>query len=137
MAQVIAFDFGLSRIGVALGNTILKIPHPLTTVTGLNNYAKLDQIDELISKWQPEYFIVGMPEPRNDNALLIKSIQRFARRVAHRNRLTYHFIDEGFSSCEAAGKLLDLEIYGLKQKPYLDAQAACVILQRYFEIGLR
>lgn len=131
--QIIAFDFGANRIGVSLGNTLLKIAHPLGIITGKNNYEKLDQIDELIKKWQPNHFVVGMPSTRDDNILLIKSINRFARRVAHRNKLTHSFINEDFSSNEAVETLDELDIHGIGQKEYLDTFAACVILQRYFE----
>ena len=82
-----AFDFGLERIGVAIGNTLLKIPHPLITITGKNKYLKLEQIEVLVDKWQPSLFIVGMPiiqdgaEAINlmQKEQLINSIKNFKR----------------------------------------------------------
>ncbi len=40
---VMAFDFGLSRIGVAIANTLLKIPHPVECITGKNKFEKFEK----------------------------------------------------------------------------------------------
>ena len=58
--SVLAFDFGAKRIGVANGDLSLRIAHPLTTIEGANNEAKLDAIGALVSEWRPVLFVVGI-----------------------------------------------------------------------------
>ena len=57
-----AFDFGMSRIGVAIGDSVLQIPHPVVVITGKNKFEKFAKIQQLVDKWHPELFVVGIPE---------------------------------------------------------------------------
>lgn len=57
-----AFDFGMTRIGVAVGDSVLRIPHPIAVVSGKNKFEKFAKIKDLVDKWQPTLFIVGIPE---------------------------------------------------------------------------
>ena len=144
-----AFDFGLQRIGVAIGNTILKIPHPLITITGDNKYAKLEQIGDLISEWKPQVLIVGIPisNINQDSSVyldvnlvnlqkrqLIDSINNFKRMLFNKFNLEVILINEEYSSSMA-----EIQLYeqGIKSKDHLnklDQLAACNILQTYFTI---
>ena len=135
-----AFDFGLERIGVAIGNTLLKIPHPLITITGKNKYLKLEQIEVLVDKWQPSLFIVGMPiiqdgaEAINlmQKEQLINSIKNFKRMLQNKFGLEVMFINEEYSSSLAEGQLYEQGISSKSHKGKLDQLAACSILQTYF-----
>lgn len=130
---IMAFDFGEARIGVAIGNTLLKIAHPVTTITGRNKFEKLDKIAKLIDEWKPKYLVVGIPAKREDNALLISAITRFANRLQHRFKLALSFINEDYTSSIASRKLTEQSIHGIAQKGKLDQLAACGILQAYFD----
>ena len=52
-ATVLAFDFGTRRIGVAVGNTLLRVARPLTTIAGEANAARFAAVAALIGEWQP------------------------------------------------------------------------------------
>ncbi|MDQ5920277.1 MAG: putative pre6S rRNA nuclease [Pseudomonadota bacterium] len=130
---VMAFDFGETRIGVAVGNTLLKIPHPLSTITGHNKFDKFAKIAKLIATWQPSLLVVGMPTNLdNDKQLLINSITRFRNRLQHNFKLPVDFINEDYTSSTAGAQLLEQGINGVKQKHKLDGLAACAILQAFF-----
>jgi len=58
---VLGFDFGLKRIGVAVGNTLLKQAQPLTIISEATNDAKFAAIAGLVQEWQPSLCIVGLP----------------------------------------------------------------------------
>lgn len=58
---VLGFDFGEKRIGVAVGDTLLKLAHPLLTIETEENAAKFAQIEALLNEWQPALLIVGLP----------------------------------------------------------------------------
>ena len=83
---IMAFDFGEARIGVAIGNTLLKIPHPLPIVTGRNKFEKLDKIRKMIEEWRPTVLVVGMPD--NPELEVRLSITRFSNRLRNYFKLT-------------------------------------------------
>lgn len=132
---VLAFDFGLKRIGVASGEHMLGIAHPLTTLNAESNDDRFDLIDELIKEWKPSTLVVGLPlsldGEEHDVTLLCK---KFARRMDGRFNLPILMIDERLSSAEASQFLSESGINGRKQKPMLDQIAAQVILQSYFDM---
>lgn len=143
---IMAFDFGQARIGVAIGNTLLKIPHPLVIITGKSKFEKLDKIRQLIDKWRPTRLVVGMPsgsdcdnENINTNILspekkqLISDVRRFSNRLKENFKLSVDFVNEEFTSSDAEAKLEEQSIMGKEQKGSIDALAACSILQRYFD----
>ena len=89
---VMSFDFGLIRIGVAISNTELKIPHPVDLITGRNKFEKMDKIAKLIQEWRPEHLVVGMPsssegEGKEAKEALIDAINKFANRLKHKFKL--------------------------------------------------
>lgn len=130
---IMAFDYGEHRIGVAIGNTALKIPHPAETIVGRNKFEKLDKIAKLIDKWQPSHIVVGMPTVSDDKEELLKSINRFANRLMNKFKLPVTFINEDYTSSIAVHKLNEQSIRGFAQKSKLDMLAACLILQYFFD----
>lgn len=131
---ILAFDYGEARIGVAMGNTLLKIPHPLTTITAEGMWNKIDLLLPLIEEWKPQLLIVGCPH-HHDNPQkiqLINTINNFVKRLARKTNLPIELINEDFSSAHASSLLNEQGIYGREQKGKLDELAACSILQTYF-----
>ena len=131
---VLGFDFGLKRIGVASGEHLLGIAHPLTTLNVESNEDRFNQIAKLVDEWKPSTLVVGLPltldGEENEVTLLCK---KFARRLDGRFGLPVVMIDERLSSAEASQSLKEIGISGRKQKPMLDQIAAQVILQSYFD----
>ena len=58
---VLGFDFGLKRIGVASGEHMLGIAHPLTTLNAESNDDRFNLIADLIKEWKPSTLVVGLP----------------------------------------------------------------------------
>jgi putative Holliday junction resolvase len=116
----LAFDFGLKRVGVASGNTLLGQARALTTVSheGDRRFAR---IEALIAEWQPDALVVGVPfhpdGAEHDNT---HRARRFARQLHGRFRLPVHEVDERYSTTEAAREGGDV-----------DAASAAVILDQY------
>ena len=134
---VMAFDFGEKRIGVATGETVLKVAHPLTTINTEENEVKFSQIEKLIQEWRPALLVVGLPMHMNgESHLLTQLSKKFAQRLEGRFSLAVVMVDERLSSVEAAQNLSAAGVKGTKQKAMLDAVAAQSILQSYFD-GLR
>lgn len=131
---VLAFDFGEKRIGVAVGEHLLGIAHPLATIASEANDERFRQIAALIAEWRPTLLIVGLPlsVDGEEHALTLLS-RKFARRLDGRFGLPVAMVDERYTSVAASQSLHDAGISGRKQKPMLDQVAAQCILQSYFD----
>lgn len=118
---LLAFDFGLKRTGVAVGNTLTRDARALTTVAAEGD-ARFAPIGRLIDEWHPDALVVGVPfhpdGAPHDNT---RRAQRFARQLAGRFRLPVHEVDERYTTTEALSQ-------GARDA---DAQAAAIILDQY------
>jgi putative pre-16S rRNA nuclease len=131
---VLAFDFGKKRIGVAVGNTALKLAHPLTTIHSGKNDQRFAAIHALIAEWQPVLLIVGLPCHSDGTAHEMTHLsQRFARRLTGRFNLQALLVDERYTSRSASTALQQAGVSSRKQKPFLDQVAAQHILQSFFD----
>lgn len=132
--SVLGFDFGEKRIGVALGEHLLGIAHPLTTIATEITDARFRQIGELINEWKPVTLVVGLPlSLAGEEHQLTLLCKRFARRLEGRFNLPVVMIDERLTSAAASQALSEIGIGGRKQKPMIDQVAAQHILQSYFD----
>ena len=131
---VLAFDFGEKRIGVAVGEHLLGIAHPLITIESETNDERFRIISDLITEWKPTLLVVGLPltTEGEEHALTLLS-KKFSRRLNGRFDLPVVMMDERYTSVEASSTLKEMGIGGRKQKPMLDAVAAQHILQSYFD----
>jgi putative Holliday junction resolvase len=119
---VLAFDFGLKRIGVAVGEAELGTAHPLPGIAAPGFAA----IDKLVKEWRPAALVVGLPVADHGEHALEKRVRRFARQLSGRFRLPVATVDERYSSVEA-----ERLVRGLKKKA-VDSVAAQLILEQYF-----
>lgn len=134
MSTLLAFDFGEARIGVAVGNTELCIPHPVETISFEDNERRFARIGELITHWQPQRLVVGLPMHLDGNEhAMSKLARKFANRLNGRFNLPVDLVDERLSSAAASSALDDAGLRGRKQKPALDQVAAMQILQGWFD----
>ena len=119
---VLAFDFGLKRIGVAVGEPELRTAHPLPAVS------RFQQIEHLVDEWKPSSLVVGLPTSVQGEAhKMTRQAEDFARRLEKRFKLPVARVDERFTSVEAESRLK-----GLKNKA-VDSVAAQLILEQYFD----
>ena len=131
---VLAFDFGLKRIGVAVGDTMVKLAHPLTTIAEEGNDKRFAAIAALIAEWRPALLVVGLPAHLDDTEHEMSALcRRFARRLEGRYGLKTLLVDERLSSAAASEDLAEIGIRGRKQKAALDQVAAQRILQSFLD----
>ena len=123
METVLCFDFGLKRIGVAVGNTLIRQAQPLSIVTAATNDAKFAEIGALIQEWQPALCVVGLPlHPDGAEHEMTVRCRRFANQLNGRFGVATALVDERYSSA----------VIAQKQGESVDAQSAAIILQQYF-----
>src|SRR5438445_1423214 len=118
---VLAFDFGLKRIGVAVGEPELATAHPLPAIAGFA------EIEKLVAEWRPARLVVGLPVRELGAHPLARRVEKFARRLEGRFKLPVARVDERFTSVEAESRLR-----GIKHKS-IDSVAAQLILEQYFD----
>ncbi len=134
---VLAFDFGLKRIGVAIGETFLGQARPLATLTGDANDMRFAAIARLIVEWQPARLVVGLPRALDGSEhQMTARCQRFAQQLEGRFGLPVSLIDERLSSTEADARLSAAGLSWQARKQQVDAVAAQIILQDYFDAQL-
>lgn len=123
METVLGFDFGLKRIGVAVGNSLLKQAQPLTIIEAASNDAKFAAIGALLAEWQPARCIVGLPlHPDGAEHAMTERCRRFANQLHGRFALPTELVDERYSSA----------VLAQRRGERIDAEAAAIILQQYF-----
>ncbi len=117
----LSFDFGTRRVGIAVGNTLLRQASALTTVVAEGD-ARFAAIGRLIDEWQPDALVVGVPfhpdGAAHDNT---QRARRFARQLQGRFRLPVHEVDERYTTTEALAE-------GAADA---DAAAAALILDQF------
>lgn len=117
----LAFDFGLKRTGVAVGNRMLRSATPQATIKAEGD-ARFAQVAERIKEWQPDALVVGVPyHPDGASHENTRRALRFARQLQGRFGLTVFEVDERYSTTEAIAS-------GAKDA---DAASACIILEQF------
>ncbi|WP_322995632.1 Holliday junction resolvase RuvX [Castellaniella sp.] len=123
---LLAFDFGLKKIGVALGNTLTAQARPLCILTPGTRDQRFSQVAALLEAWQPDRVVVGLPLTLDGGEQLASQhSRRFAHQLEGRFHVQVVLVDERGSSREAQ------QILGTNAPD--DAMAAAVILQRYLD----
>jgi putative holliday junction resolvase len=117
----LAFDFGLKRTGVAVGNRMLRTATPQATIHAEGD-ARWAAIDARAREWQPDAIVVGVPfHPDGASHDNTARARKFARQLRGRLQLPVFEVDERYSTTEALAA-------GAKDP---DAGAACVILEQF------
>ena len=131
---VIAFDFGEKRIGVAIGETLLRTAHPHSVIRAETNDDRMAAIGKLIDEWQPVQLVVGLPTHADGTPHeMTQRCQRFAERLERRFQRPVALTDERLTSLDAEARLRETGRNAKSAKPLLDAVAAQLILQTWFD----
>lgn len=132
-ATVLAFDFGTRRIGVAVGNTILRAAQPLATIVAERDADRFAAIAALLAQWQPQLLVVGIPVHADGaaHAMTVRA-RKFARQLAGRFGLPVEPADERHTT-ELAQSALAAAGAGRGGRDTRDAVAAQLILQGWFD----
>ena len=121
---VFGFDFGVKRIGIAMGNTLTGQAQPLSIVDAIDNATRFKLIGALIDEWRPARLVVG--EPRHPDGAehdMTLRARRFANQLNGRFNLPVELVDERYSSA----------VIPARRGERIDAKAAAIILQQYFD----
>lgn len=136
---LLAFDFGEKRIGVALGNTLVRQARPLKTLSVITVAERFDAVSAVIAEWQPQRLVVGIPCNADGTPhAMTARCERFANQLHGRYGLPVERVDERYTSADAESRLrADRLAQGRRGGPtvreQVDAMAAAIILQAFLD----
>ncbi len=130
LKKYVCLDVGERRIGVAVGDSSLRLAWPLSTV--IVDGSEQDTIMDILESQQATDIVVGRPRNQSgEDTAQTKYVQDFAVKVLEPSKLSIHWQDESLTSVIAEDQLR------ASRKPYtkeqIDAQAATIILQDFLE----
>ena len=131
---ILAFDFGLRRIGVAVGQSVTESASPLGIVSNYESGPDQNRITALVNEWQPARLVVGMPAHADGSPSEMQShVRRFIETLAE-YKLPIDTVDERYTSIEAEATLKNARAAGTRgriSKESIDSAAAVFIAERY------
>ena len=118
---LLSFDFGLRNIGVAVGRQSTGLSSPLCVLPAKEGKPDWNKVAKLITEWQPELLLVGLPLNMDDTeGDMCQKARKFAKRLHGRYGQTVQMIDERLTSFEAKESA--------QKKGRIDAEAASLLI---------
>jgi putative Holliday junction resolvase len=129
---VLGFDFGLRRIGCAVGQTITGTASPLCTLIACQGVPQWNEVDRLLKEWQPDGLVVGMPfNMDGSDQAITRAAKTFAAALKERYHLSTYGTDERLTTLSARQQVFDQKgAKGLRQVN-IDEHAARIILEAW------
>lgn len=130
---LLSFDFGMKRIGVAVGQRITKTANPLVTLAAKSGEPDWKQVDALVKKWRPDAFIVGIPlNMDGTDQPITHAARHFAQSLITHYELPVHEMDERLTTKAAREELFEAGGYKALQSGEVDQFAAKILLENWF-----
>jgi len=129
---VMAFDFGIKNIGIAIGQEITKTASTFYSLSATDGQPNWTEMDKIINEWQPNLFVVGDPFNMDGTRSKIQDLaDRFSNSLNKRYDIDIEKTDERLSSREAKARLQN-ETIGTKDSSNRHSISAQVILEDWF-----
>ena len=129
---IMAFDYGLRNIGIAIGQNITKSASTFYTVKAKKGEPNWIKIDSIVYEWQPDLFIVGDPfNMDGTKSEFQKRISRFSSELKKRYEIRLHMMDERLTTKEAKERIKS-ESNRLKRSANKHSISAQIILEDWF-----
>lgn len=124
----LGIDYGEKRIGLAKGDSLLKIATPLKTI--LNGEGVLNNLADIVNTEVVEKIIIGIPVSFNgETNEFAEKIIEFSEDLEARTNVSVETINEIFSSKMAS----DQPTAGQPRAGSIDESSAALILQTYLD----
>jgi len=136
--RIMAIDYGLKRVGIALSDPLQKFAYPFKTLE--NNKKLIDEVVKIINEMDVKLIIIGNPNDEKTNSNSISNeVNRFKVNLSERIDVEIIFWDETFSSKIAQQKILESVTKKKKRrnKSLMDMHSAAIILTEYIEQNLK
>ena len=125
-------NFGMKRIGIALGQTVTLTARPLQTIAAKDGIPNWDELSKVLKKWQPNALVVGIPLNMDGSEQKVSlNARQFARALQTRFTLPVFETDERLTTKDAKERLFAEGGFKALQDGQVDAVAAQLILQNW------
>jgi len=130
--NIIAFDYGTKKIGVASGNSLTGRGSALTSLKAKDGIPNWDQIESILGEWKPDIVVIGLPlNMDGSESDLSKRARKFANRIHGRFGVKVDLQDERLTSNEAKSIAREQGHRGNFEERPIDELAAVLIAESY------
>ena len=128
--QIVAFDFGEKKIGVAVGQTSTYTSSPLQVIFNNHDKVNWNEISVLLEEWKPELILVGKPLNMDgtDSEIMMK-VDAFYKKLESLYDAKFEYVDERLTTFEAKDILKENNV------ETVDANAAKILIDNWFNIN--
>ena len=128
--QIIAFDYGEKKIGVAVGQTSTNTSSPLQIIFNKDNNTNGTSISSLLDEWKPDLILLGKPlNMDGSESEIMKKVDKFYKELKSIYDADIEFVDERLTTFEAREILKD------EKHDNVDAHAAKILIDNWFDIN--
>ena len=126
--QIVAFDYGTKKIGVAVGQTETYTSSPLQIIYNEHEKTNWSEINILIDEWNPDLILVGKPiNMDGTESDIMQRVDNFFKKLEKISNVDCEYIDERLTTFEAK------EILGEDRVAEVDAHAAKILIDNWFD----
>ena len=126
--QIVAFDYGTKKIGVAVGQTETYTSSPLQIIYNDHEKTNWNEIRMLIDEWKPDLILIGKPiNMDGTESEIMKKVNNFFKKLQKISNTKCEYIDERLTTFEAK------EILGESKVAEVDAHAAKILIDNWIE----
>ena len=126
--QIVAFDYGTKKIGVAVGQTETYTSSPLQIIYNDHEKTNWNEIRMLIAEWKPDLILIGKPiNMDGTESEIMKKVDNFFKKLQKISNTKCEYIDERLTTFEAK------EILGESKVSEVDAHAAKILIDNWIE----
>ncbi|MFL2734751.1 MAG: Holliday junction resolvase RuvX [Gammaproteobacteria bacterium] len=126
--QIVAFDYGTKKIGVAVGQTETYTSSPLQIIYNDHEKTNWNEIRMLIDEWKPDLILIGKPiNMDGTESEIMKKVDNFFKKLQKISNTKCEYIDERLTTFEAK------EILGESKVAEVDAHAAKILIDNWIE----
>ena len=120
--QILAIDFGLKKVGLAIGNTLTKTSMPISTIFYKSKQELFNLLEKHVIEWKPELIIIGNPLNMDQTeSEMSKLAEKFSTQFSKKFNLAVELVDERLSSFEAKEFTKDNNLDAMAAKLILDS----------------
>jgi len=125
--QIVSFDFGTKKIGIAVGQTETKTSSPLEIIFNKNNAVDWKKISSIVDEWKPDLLLVGKTlNMDGTDSDIMEKVDIFFNKLGKVAKVPCEYVDERLTSFEARQNLSDIKT------DLIDAHAAKILIDHWF-----
>ncbi len=134
MSTILAFDYGLKSIGVAIGQRLTGTASTLKALKAQDGTPNWEQIEALLKEWQPELVVVGLPLNMDGSEQPFTArVHKFINRLHGRFGVKVIAQDERLTTVDARAELFSQGGFKKLSKDAVDCYSAKLILESWFD----